>query len=114
MVKKQNKFVKFIHKLLCRFGFHDFSYTPTIANLDNYWLQGGTRCARCNLHRISYHEASILIDNAYKRGKDYNETHFVAYGNGLKKIVELYGEEYCHNLIHTKAINKQNNKRFNA
>ena len=41
----------------------------------------------------------MLAKFAYERGKQRSETGFLAYGNGVKKVVELYGKEHTHKLV---------------
>lgn len=97
MCKKKIK--SFFGKLLCKVGFHHYINKPILAGLGTYWLQGGDACKRCNAVRISFEEASHLVVLSYERGKQESKTEFLAYGNGIKKVVALYGKEYSHKLV---------------
>ena len=88
-----------IGKLLCLFGFHRYEMRPTLANLDTYWLQGGEACLRCWHKRISFDEASAAATEAFHRGKEQSETAFLAYGKGVKKVVELYGKDHVQKML---------------
>lgn len=90
---------KFIGKLSCLLGFHEYTKVPVLANLDTYWLQGGYECSRCGKHKISFEEAQRLVKFAYERGKDRSTTEFVAYGAGIKKVVDLYGKDQVRKMV---------------
>lgn len=89
----------FILRILCRVGFHCYVGKPILASIDTYLMQGGEECVRCGARRISFDEASILAKFAYDRGKKRSETEFLAYGDGIKKVVAMYGKEYTHKLV---------------
>jgi hypothetical protein len=78
---------------------HSYTLRPIVADLDTYWLQGGEECSKCHAKRISFDEASKLLQVAYARGKQSSETSFLAYGKGIGKIVELYGKEHVQKLL---------------
>lgn len=88
-----------IGKLLCKVAFHRYASKPILADLDTYWMQGGEECLRCRARKISFNEAAMLAKFAYERGKQRSETSFLAYGNGVKKVVALYGKEHTHKLV---------------
>lgn len=62
--------MKLVAKLLCKAGIHAWQKVPIIANLDNYWMQGGQQCQHCGFKRITFDQAAALIVSAYKRGRD--------------------------------------------
>jgi len=94
-----DKIKHLIGKMLCFIGYHKYQGKPILANLDTYWMQGGEQCTRCRNRRISFNDASILAGVAYERGKLNRETKFLAYGNGVKDIVKLYGKSYVQRIL---------------
>lgn len=94
-----------LEKLFCKVGFHRYVRKPILANLDTYWMQGGEECSQCRVRRISFDEAERLTKFAYERGKQQSETSFLAHGNGVKKVVALYGKERTHKLVDEASSN---------
>ena len=87
------------HRFLCVTGFHTYDKAPIIASLDHYWMQAGAECAWCRKKKIDFNQASIAANAAYVRGKQNSETHHLAYGRGIKKIVKLYGKKYVEDIL---------------
>lgn len=85
--------------LACRLGMHKYVKTPILADLDTYWIQGGKECCQCGDKQISFEQVKILVADAYRRGKQRSETSFLAYGQGVKKVVSLYGRAHTHKLV---------------
>lgn len=98
-VGRVHKARNLIRRLFCKVGLHHYVSRPMLANLDIYWLYGGEECVHCRARKISFSEASILVKSAYDRGKQRSETEFLAYGNGVKKVVAVYGKEFTHKLV---------------
>ena len=54
---------------------------------------------RCRARRISFNDAAMLAKFAYERGKQRSETKFLAYGNGVKDVVALYGKAHVQRML---------------
>lgn len=89
----------YIKKLKCKFGYHEYTHTTTIANLDNYWMQGGFECVACHHKKISHEDASNLIGFAYAKGVADARNSLLAYGRGVGEIVKIYDKEYVQKIL---------------
>ena len=99
VVNLTNKLGLKLCMLLCHYGFHKYLGKPILASLDSYWMQSGEGCVRCKVHKISFSEAAILVKFAYERGKQDSEVKLMAYGNGVKNTIALYGKDYVQKIL---------------
>lgn len=61
--------MKFINRIKCFFGFHDWS-SPISASLDTYWMQVGNECRHCKKYIATQNEIRGALNHAYRRGKE--------------------------------------------